>query len=86
MKPDKAIIFLQFIQDNYFENSFFPSTIYEWDHLDCKVRSSSLSIFKKNLLNVIRPCENSIFNIHNSWNQAPHKTAAWSQPPSRSQV
>ena len=49
---------------NYFKNSFFPSTISEWNNLDCKIRNSgSLSIFKKNLLNFIRPA-NSIFNFH----------------------
>ena len=53
---------------NYFKNSFFPSTISEWNNLDCKIRNSgSLSIFKKNLINVIRPCVNSIFNIHNPY-------------------
>ena len=53
---------------NYLKNSFFPSTIYEWNNLDCKIRNSgSLSIFKKNLLNFIRPCANSIFNIHNPY-------------------
>ena len=53
---------------NYFKNSFFPSTISEWNNLDCKIRNSgNLSIFKKNLLNFIRPCANSIFNIHNPY-------------------
>ena len=46
-------------------NSFFPSTISDWNNLDCKSRNSgSLSIFKKDLLNFIRPCANIIFNIH----------------------
>ena len=50
---------------NYFKNSFFPSTISEWNNLDCKIRNlGSLSVFKKNLLNFIRPCANSIFSIH----------------------
>ena len=69
IKPDIAIIFLQFIEDTIqFKNSFFPSTISEWNNLDCKIRNSgSLSIFKKNLLNFIRPSANSIFNIHNPY-------------------
>ena len=51
---------------NYFKNSFFPSTLSERNNLDCKIRNSgSLSIFEKNLLNFMRPCANSIFNIHN---------------------
>ena len=53
---------------NYFKNSFFPSTISEWNNRDCKIRNlGSLSIFNKNLLNFIRPCVNSIFNIHNPY-------------------
>ena len=53
---------------NYFKNSFFPSTIPEWNNLDCKFRNSgSLSTFKNNLLNLIRRCANSIFNIHNPY-------------------
>ena len=53
---------------NCLKNSFFPSTISEWNNLDCKIRNSgSLSIFKKNLLNFIRPCGNSIFNIRNPY-------------------
>ena len=53
---------------NYFKNSFFPSTISEWNNLDCKIRNSrNLSIFKKNLLNFIWPCAKSIFNIHNPY-------------------
>ena len=53
---------------NYFKNSFYPSTLSEWNNLDCKIRNSgSLSILKKNLLNFIRPCANSIFNIHNPY-------------------
>ena len=53
---------------NYLKNSFFPATISEWNNLDCIIRNSkSLSIFKKNLLNFMRPCANSIFNIHNSY-------------------
>ena len=63
VKPDIAII-----RHNYFKNSFFPSTISEWNNLDCKIRNSrNLSIFKKNLLNFIWPCAKSIFNIHNPY-------------------
>ena len=53
-------------RQNYVKNSFFASTISEWNNPDCKIRNSGrLSIFKKNLLNFIRPYANSIFNIHN---------------------
>ena len=53
---------------NYFKNSFFPSAISEWNNLNCKIRNSeSLSIFRKNLLSLIRPCVDSIFNIYNPY-------------------
>ena len=49
---------------NYLKNSFFLSTKSEWNNLDCKIRNSeSISVLKKNLLNFIRLCPNSIFNI-----------------------
>ena len=37
----------------------------EWNKLDLNIRNSaSLNTFKKKLLNFIRPCANSIFDIH----------------------
>ena len=57
-----------YTRHNYFRNSFFPSTISEWNNLDCKIRNlESLSIFKKNLLNFTRLCAYGIFIIHNSY-------------------
>ena len=54
------------VKHDYFKNSFFPSAILEWNKLDLNIRNStSLNAFKKKLLNFIRPCANSIFNIHN---------------------
>ena len=56
------------VKHDYFKNSFFPSTVFEWNKLDWKIRNSGkLSISKKSLLNFIRPCANSIFNIHNPY-------------------
>ena len=56
------------VRRDYFKNSFFPSLTSKWNKRDWKIRDSgSLSIFKKNLLNLIRPCTNSIFDIHNSY-------------------
>ena len=47
----------------YFKNSFLPSTMSEWN-----IRNSgSLSIFKKDLLNFIRSCANSVFDINNPY-------------------
>ena len=54
------------VRHYYFKNSFFPSAISEWKKLDLNIRNSaSLNTFKKKLLNFIRPCANSIFDIHN---------------------
>ena len=53
------------VKHNYFKNSFFPSAISEWNKLDLNIRNSaSLNAFKNKLLNFIRPCSNSIFDIH----------------------
>ena len=50
---------------NFFKNSFFPSTVIEWNKLDPNLRSAtSLSVFKKNFLKFIRPSPNSVFNCH----------------------
>ena len=54
------------VRHDYFKNSFFPSAITEWNKLDLNIRNSArLNTFKKKLLNFIRPCANSIFDIHN---------------------
>ena len=52
---------------NYFKNSFCPSTISEWNNLDCKTgNSGNLSIFKKPAKSYTT-FPNSIFNIHNPY-------------------
>ena len=54
------------VRHNYFKNSFFPSSIIEWNNLDIDIRSaSSIDIFKNSILKIIRPKANSIFDIHN---------------------
>ena len=48
------------------KTNFFPLATTEWNKLDLNIRNSaSLNTFKKKLLNFIRPCVNSIFDIHN---------------------
>ena len=48
-----------------FKNSFFPYCIKEWNKLDVNIRSlSSLSKFKKALLDSARTDGNSLFGIH----------------------
>ena len=55
-----------FVKHDYFKNSVFPSPIIEWNKLDCYIKNSdSFGIFKKIILELIRPKPNSIFNTHN---------------------
>ena len=51
---------------DFFENSFFPSNIKEWNNLDLHTRKSkSISIFKINILKFIRPKPNNAYYCHN---------------------
>ena len=61
------IVFLSLKQDTLFlKNSFFPSTIIEWNKLDHNIRnSSSFNIFSKSILKFIRQSANSFFDCHN---------------------
>ena len=55
-------------RSNFFRNSFFPSTITEWNKLDRDIRNSdSLNVFKLSLLIFVRPVANSVFEINNSY-------------------
>ena len=48
------------------QNSYFPSSIKEWNRLDIDIRKSdSISIFKKRILYSIRPLPNKVSNSHN---------------------
>ena len=49
---------------NFFQNSYFPSSIKEWNRLDIW-KSDSISIFKKRVLSFIRPLPNKVSNSHN---------------------
>ena len=54
------------VKHEYFRNSFFPSTVIEWNKLDKSIRNSqSVSTFNKQILKFIRPSPNSSFNVHN---------------------
>ena len=47
-----------------FYNSFYPNTIRSWNNLDPTIRCSpTLSLFKKRLVNIIRPTKKEIFNV-----------------------
>ena len=46
---------------NFYKNSFFPSTINEWNSLDTSLQNSeNFGIFKNNIFKFIRPKSNSI--------------------------
>ena len=51
------------IKHNFYKNSFFPSSIIEWNNLDPKLcNSENFGNFKNNILKFIRPKPNSFFN------------------------
>ena len=50
----------------FFKNSFFPSTIIEWNNLDPNLRNSDTYGASKNtILEFIRPSPNNVFESHN---------------------
>ena len=74
VKPDIAIIFLQFMQDtiistiHIFILLYLNGTILIATILIAKLQTHELSqFFKKHLLNFIWHCANSVFNIHNPY-------------------
>ena len=47
-------------------NSFFPDSIKSWNNIGPELRgATSLSVFKKNILKIVRPEKKSLFNIEN---------------------
>ena len=49
----------------FFINSYFPSTVTEWNNLELKIRNSkTFSASMKSILKFRRPSSNSIFNCH----------------------
>ena len=62
---NKSITLLN-VKHDYFKNSFFPSTIIEWNNLHSSVRNSeNLALFKKRILAFIRPSANNTFHCIN---------------------
>ena len=54
------------VKHDFFKNTFFPSTIMEWNKLDWEIKNSeSIVTFKKRILSFIRPSASSTFNCHN---------------------
>ena len=65
MTRNKNSIPLFNVKHDFFKNSFFRSTIIEWNNLDSNIRNSeSLALFKKHMLDFIRPSANSTFHCH----------------------
>ena len=55
-------------RSNFFRNSFFPSTITEWNKLDRDIRNSdSLNVIKLSLLKFVRSVANSVLEINNPY-------------------
>ena len=51
----------------YFKNSFFPCVIGEWNKLNSEIRrSGSYNIFRKSVLNNIRPRASKVYNINDT--------------------
>ena len=49
---------------NFFKNTFFPSTILEWNKLDPSLRNStSYNVFKNSILKFIRPSLTKFSNV-----------------------
>ena len=49
----------------FFKNSFFPSTVIGWSNVDKSIKSSeNFALFKKSILQFIRPTPNRIFNCY----------------------
>ena len=54
------------VKHDYFKNSFFPSTVIEWNKIHFNITNSeSLALFKKRILAFIKPSANSTFQYHN---------------------
>ena len=67
------------VNKNYFMNTFFPSTIPEWNKLDLSIRNSTnLNIFKGRLFQFVKLLENSAYTCHNP-KGIKYKTEPWYQ-------
>ena len=53
------------VKHDFFKNTFFPSTIMEWNKLDWEIKNSESIVTLKKILSFIRRSVNSTFNCHN---------------------
>ena len=50
-----------------FQNTFFPNSVRQWNQLQPDIRNSaSHSIFRNALFKLVKPLENSVYNIHDA--------------------
>ena len=50
-----------------YKNSFFPDSITSWNNIGPELKdTNSLSIFKRNMLKLIRPVRKEVFDIHSN--------------------
>ena len=55
----------------FFENSFFPATITEWNDLDYSLHNvPSICVFKQNILKFIRLGPNKFLTFTSTWSEA----------------
>ena len=54
------------MKHRFFENSFFPATVTEWNELDYCLRNTLyINVLKKNILKFIRLGPDKVLNIYN---------------------
>ena len=55
-----------FCRTERYRNSFYPDSVVAWNGIGPELRSAkSISVFKKNILNIIRPVKKELFGIYN---------------------
>ena len=55
------------VKHTFFKNSYFPPTVIEWNNIDQSIRSinsARCALFKRRILQFIRPIPNKTFNSH----------------------
>ena len=63
-KTRQSSILLFRFKHNFFKNTFFPSSVLEWSNLDSSISNFGiLAIFKKHIIQFIRPSANSTYNF-----------------------
>ena len=76
------------VKHQFFKNSYFPSTIIEWNKLDSNIRNLEiLNIFKSKTLNFKRTnCKQYFWLSQPYRNKATYQTTTWAKSPSRAQI